>query len=148
MTGSGPATTGSDVFSFAVILLGAVMAKSAREIGESKDSLHQLHFKGERFEIPSRVIQDHPRVCALIQRCWSQDVGHRPTFVDIAKEMSASGTDSRRGLSMPRSEEELEFHHHRRASSNLLDLSESSALGDFRVVSKRLSSISELPKVK
>ena len=87
VTGSAEASTASDVFSFGIMLLVSVMKKSAREIGESKDTLHKLHSKGERFDIPGQIIQDHPRVSNLITLCCAQDAQNRSDFDDIAKEI-------------------------------------------------------------
>ena len=80
------ATPACDIFSFAIVMLEAVLGVQARKIGTKKNKLHELHAKGKRFDIPNGVEKRYPGYVDLLKQCWAEDRTKRTSFdkvVDI-----------------------------------------------------------------
>lgn len=72
-----PSNEKSDVYSFGVILWELVTLQQPWRNFTPLQVVASVGFKGQRLEIPSNV---NPQVTALIEACWADEPGRRPSF--------------------------------------------------------------------
>ncbi|XP_041255835.1 receptor-interacting serine/threonine-protein kinase 4 [Onychostruthus taczanowskii] len=84
--------TKHDVYSFAIVVWGVLTQK--KPFAEENNILHIMVkvVKGHRPELPA-VSKSRPHSCnnliKLMQKCWQDDPGERPTFQEITSETEA-----------------------------------------------------------
>ncbi len=74
-----PRTPAADVFAFSILLL-EIMVGRPPYLGMKPAAVKQQVLAGQRPPIPDGVPDD---VRCIIQECWAQDPGERPTFRDV-----------------------------------------------------------------
>ena len=75
----------ADVYSFAVLLLEAVLG-DIRSVRDQFKKMHQFAaVEGWRPKIPGATWEEHSEIMTLVCRCWHSNPSERPTFEEVVE---------------------------------------------------------------